>query len=394
MEYFSDRNQEGIYELSIEELERLFVENQEDIARIKSITDERKKGKRQPNNMIEFFQSFLEDSNVDGFVMRYPHGNVVRQGERRNYYRGELCERYPSSKTSLFREMDKCRNKAEREVVYLIAKMRAVVFQKILERLKYTERWATWIGSMPYFEAIAQHYGLMTELLDITNDFNVAMFFACCKWIQKDKSWRPLTLDECRDIGYGILYHAPSDRLQFYMDFDKTPPLPKVIPVGFQPFYRCQKQVGYVIKMEEDEDLQNNKIFERLKFKHSVQLSEGVFDYMNQGKDIYPDEDMVNLLEDIIQKIQATVTLSTDVFDCVIKKIGKETQREALLEKLRRADFKIGNNIYKDIVIEDGIKSVVVPRQTINRINLKTEKRNPEDDNFIKLTSRYVFYGK
>lgn len=40
-----------------------------------------------------------------------------------------------------------------------------------------------------------------------------------------------------------------------------------------QPFMRCQKQTGYVMKMERPEDFKNDGIFKRLYFKHSVNLS-------------------------------------------------------------------------------------------------------------------------
>ncbi len=43
------------------------------------------------------------------------------------------------------------------------------------------------------YEPLAQHYGIETCWLDITNDFNVALFFACCYWDEKEKRWLPLT---------------------------------------------------------------------------------------------------------------------------------------------------------------------------------------------------------
>ena len=37
------------------------------------------------------------------------------------------------------------------------------------------------------YEVLAQHYGLETGWLDITNDFKIALFFAVCYWC--DGEW-------------------------------------------------------------------------------------------------------------------------------------------------------------------------------------------------------------
>lgn len=69
---------------------------------------------------------------------------------------------------------------------------------------------------------------------------------------------------------------------------------PEVVPIGYQPFYRCQKQVGYVKYMEEREDFKDSILFERMYFEHSTNLSEGVFHHMNKGLDINPDESLIS----------------------------------------------------------------------------------------------------
>lgn len=54
---------------------------------------------------------------------------------------------------------------------------------------------------------MAQHYGFDTCLLDLTNDFKTALFFATCKYDYKTDSYRPLTkkdIEATENSKYGI----------------------------------------------------------------------------------------------------------------------------------------------------------------------------------------------
>lgn len=388
MHYFTDRSAEvkEEYILDNKELESLFHENNADVDKIRQITGKVNSGAVRPRNLIETLAAYTLDEYVDGFVIQYPHGTVISQGERSNYFRGEN-EDYPTSKTTLYRELDQCKTDEQKEVVRLVAAMRIDVFRTFLQRIKYVRQWEDAYGR-PFYEAIAQHYGFMTEYLDITSDFNVAMFFACCVWENDKKKWRPMTEKECKDISVGVLYHAPVDMARFALDKDQRSPI--VVPIGYQPFYRCQKQVGYVRHMEENEDFKSDALFERLKFEHSVTLSEGVFEYMHEGKDIYPDESLM-FFENEIDAMKTTTTFSTELFDRVITELGLCKERNRLLELVRQADFSVNKHDYKNIVVDDGAISVRIPRQKINRFNLKNERRSPETDNEIELSTRWTY---
>ena len=50
--------------------------------------------------------------------------------------------------------------------------------------------------------ALAQHYGIHTECLDMSESLEVSAFFACCQFDEKSGSYIPCT------SGRGILYHA------------------------------------------------------------------------------------------------------------------------------------------------------------------------------------------
>lgn len=193
---------------------------------------------------------------------------------------------------------------------------------------------------------------------------------------------------ECEEKGEGILYHAPVENVRFAVE-DYKEFRPSIIPIGYQPFYRCQKQVGYVKHMTEGEDFKTDGIFERLKFKHSETLSNGIYQYMREGKDIYPDEELM-FFEQEIELFKHTLNFSTEVFDTAIMELGLKDERLDLLDIMKKADFYIGDNLYRNIKIEDKLVSVHIPRQKINRFNLKNENRTPENDNKITLKTRWI----
>ena len=141
MDYFIDRKRKNKdYVINMEQLEKLFYENEADINNIDKITNHRNNGLEKPKNLHDTLLSFLNDSYVNGEIIKYPHGVVIKQGERRNYYRGEL-EDYPTSMTSLYREIKECKSDDEKKVVKIVARMRFVLFRNFLQRFKYVKYW-------------------------------------------------------------------------------------------------------------------------------------------------------------------------------------------------------------------------------------------------------------
>lgn len=60
---------------------------------------------------------------------------------------------------------------------------------------------------------MAQHYGFDTCLLDLTNYYRTALFFATCKYDYKTDSYRPLTkkdIEATEDSKYGVIFHSPN----------------------------------------------------------------------------------------------------------------------------------------------------------------------------------------
>lgn len=176
------------------------------------------------------------------------------------------------------------------------------------------------------------------------NDARAALFFATCKYEWDTDSYRPLTQQDIdkaptaeADPRFGMIFHSP-DWMTDYMTpmgclhfgmrnpdaiTRKTPyPLSSCaldgvsFQIGYQPFYRCQYQRGYIHPMREDRPLQQNECFEKLRFRQSAALSRKIYDMMDGGKKIFPQEGIAEALP-ILRTLQSATVFSHDDVQCV-----------------------------------------------------------------------------
>ncbi len=148
--------------------------------------------------------------------------------------------------------------------------------------------------------ALAQHYGIKTELMDFTVDKFVAAFFAVADYDVDTDKYRPVT-DNTREGVFYIYNELPDvTNLKAMMgeddpDFTRKQ---RFRAVGLQPFSRPGEQAGFVLKMGEDENL-NNKC-QKIAFRHDAEASQFIFNYVNRGDKLFP----YDILQDKAGKIK------------------------------------------------------------------------------------------
>lgn len=408
MEYITARRGQTLsnepYEITYEDIRRMYNENLRDAEECRRVTESSRRGEsyyandgRPGEEKIEDFQSaffkevLYRDIKTVGFMMQYPHGVVIRQGERNSYYRGEN-QIFPRSQPSLYRSLEKFSSEKERQLYRFIADMRIAEFGIFLCRLGITQFWLNNYGSV-LFEPLAQHYGLETEWLDITNDFNVALFFATCGW--DGKQWYPLTKSDTEGDAsrqYGVIFHIPQWQAasQSMMDGLEIDGKEKyihnsILPIGFQPFMRCHSQYAYGIHMKEPYPLQNDFTFEKLYFRHNEKLSKAVFDMMDGGKKVYPQEGL-NEFQDVIQDIRNANVFSEEAFQYAFENNSYFDNADEAQKELRE------NPILGVPVQIDGEKHPFkVSRQRIRRLNMRYEGFSIEKAYGIQLCMRKAF---
>ena len=388
------------YTLSLTELREMMRQNYWDIEETKNVTESTKRGETYYNDdhpgfekisddEMAFFKEVLyRDRKTDGFIMQYPHGTVICQGTHNSYYRGEN-QSYDSTLPSLSRSLKKLTDD-EKKIYRFVADMRIAEFQNFLNKLRIVQFWKENYGTVLY-EPLAQHYGIETEWLDVTSDLDVALFFATCKYDNANKKWEPLTkidTEVSEKTQYGVIFHIPgrqADIMQMIANSMGNYMNNVILPIGYQPFMRCHSQHGYGIFVKNPFSLQDLK-FEKLRFRHDEKFSREIFEKMDCGKKIYPQEGLEQFA-DVIEEIKETTIFSNEAYRIALEKNVDVSESEIQM-LLKDCDCKriFGSDV--NIINEYHIK---VSRQRIRAYNRKNKSFSIEKKYGIKLVTRRVF---
>ncbi|MCD4772793.1 MAG: FRG domain-containing protein [Bacteroidales bacterium] len=343
-------------DITIQEICSLLKKNQEDRVRSENISRSRdERYNPYPNgwNRLDFYKECFSDMFIDGFLMTYPHGTVIRQAQRSYYYRGEQ-QIFKSSQASLFRRLNEITNKEKSLVEEFVAYMRIADFLDLLLKFDHTQEFLALplksnnkslnTGIDLLYEQLAQHYGFETVWLDVTSDFEVALFFSCCKFNNTLKKWEPLNnmdFNVKHETKFGVIFRKPTNHTSNFIPLDLQQT--KILPVGFQPFMRCHMQNSYVALMDKSYNLQKDNSFEMLRFKHSEKLSNYIFKKMDCGKKIYPYEGL-NLMTEELEELKKRKIFIIETFDYVCEeKKFKSLNKEKLKQLLVHYGYEIIN---------------------------------------------------
>ena len=133
--------------------------------------------------------------------------------------------------------------------------------------------------------AIAQHYEIPTEYMDITNSKWVAAFFAAS--YKEGDRYLPTKTGFGKGIG---VFYISNPKLQ------NTPSVTQnITPLGFQYFERPTRQSSFVYKMNKGDDFDESKQFVRIVFRHDTEASKVVFAMSYRQQRFYPDDEWVGI---------------------------------------------------------------------------------------------------
>jgi hypothetical protein len=173
--------------------------------------------------------------------------------------------------------------------------------------------------------AIAQHYGMFTHYLDLTQSIEVAAFFACCEY--KDKAWQP------RSTGKGVIYHFG--------------PMSNAELIGLVTFPRPGEQKAWSVPLCFGADFDKIPHVEKFSFNHTLEGSKYFLEMFDSGKVIFLEDLAANLADSIINSkivpkdfvIQALLR-----FGCLPNKIEKTL--EIFKNRLDRyCNLEVKNNV-------------------------------------------------
>lgn len=295
-------------------------------------------------NFFGVYERQVMDSYISGFTLlseegtpRCQYGNMgaLASSISPDLYRGEIRDYGLSSGFSTLGRALYSRNMnhESRLFAFFVEQIRKVIFTGFLTSFRQ-------FREFPFGETldglIAQHYGLTTQFIDLTDDIKVALFFACCKH-EGNNRYRPIRECDIEEMGKeGVIYHGHSNNARI---------------IGFQPFCRCHRQRGYYIDTAAAEpcwdfSLAKNTAFEKYYFERTVALSERLFAEFEGGKILFPDDGLEPFGE-AIDQIREAQTFPAAAFDiaykvlCAYLEVYQANGRigDALTIKMRNKDY-------------------------------------------------------
>lgn len=185
-------------------------------------------------------------------------------------YRGQTGEKLPCVPT-----IGRILKPEER----LLALCRKAAFEEALEAHPLV-RQAIKAGIFVDIDGLTQHYGLATDMLDLTASFAVASFFATCRWDAKSGGYLPVG----DDAPPGVIYRVRPAILE-----DRQPDSFHL--VGWQPLPRPEQQRAFAVRMKRGQDFVDEMFTtERAYFKQNSAISYRIWKEFDEGRALFPDD--------------------------------------------------------------------------------------------------------
>ncbi|VWC65700.1 hypothetical protein BLA18112_01527 [Burkholderia lata] len=132
--------------------------------------------------------------------------------------------------------------------------------------------------------ALAQHYGIPTGYLDLTDDFNVGAFFATCR--ESPDGWQPV------DSGVGVIYRVSLRKIEN--------PFDDYIPLGPQKLPRPSEQCAWVVELPFCHGFEGWPGVEMLPFHHDHRVGQHFLEMFEGGKRLFPPDPLADVAEEIL----------------------------------------------------------------------------------------------
>lgn len=364
--------------LSLQKLNKMRERNYKEVNRNKAITDQRKNPSEElskENNVKTNLIDIWSDIFINGHMIDCTHGIVMEHSNKSFYYRGQIKD-FGTCYSSLFREIHKCSDDEKIRKIFL-NQLRINEFDSLINNFTQVKEW--YFGDV-FTYAIAQHYGFYTDIIDFTNDLDVALFFACCKYDKEKKKYVPLTEENIKSNKYGLLFQRSDfDNTQcFLQNYDKrkfnprifpmdyqpftksdlfrrftfinnpcfTGTDPAILPIGYQPFTRCNKQGGYFIHTKYGEDIQSKSNFKIFRFKHSTKLSNELYNKYKGGEKLF-NYDVLDEISDLLEIIKTAKKFSNESFENTYMQLHGNLTKEEWIRTLKENEqVTIGETPY------------------------------------------------
>jgi len=372
-------------DITIDEIRQMLVDNERDRQFGIAVTTQPDNSNLHPINRglttDNILREMMMDQYNDGWLLQYPEpvGMVIQQPRRSYFYRGE-SELYPTTMSSLGRALYNIKTEEGKQIELLVADLKFNQFVQLIHPMENVRAFEE-LGVTVQYQAIAQHYGFKTFQMDITSDFEVALFFACCKY--RNGQWYPLKevdTESKKEKKYGLIFRRavfPNSM----MDDDDHP----IFPIGYQPFIRCSNQTGFTLPMGEGKDLKTMHLpgLEILRFRHNPELSQWIYDKMEGGNKIYSKADVLATIEDKLDAFVKSKVIDETALDDAIQRI--EAYKGHSIEEWKRMITENGYTI--------GANPLVLTHEEESKISQQLKGFDIQQFYGVKIHYRVMYNG-
>lgn len=133
---------------------------------------------------------------------------------------------------------------------------------------------------------MAQHYGIPTGYLDLTDNFSVGAFFATCH--ETTGGWQPMS------DGIGVVY-----RIELNGSFSN--PFGQYLPLGPQPLPRPTEQCAWVTELPITHSFDGWPNVQIMKLHQDASVGEHFLEKYDGGKALFPDDPLADVAQEILK---------------------------------------------------------------------------------------------
>lgn len=152
--------------------------------------------------------------------------------------------------------------------------------------------------------ALAQHYGIPTGYLDLTDDFNVGAFFATCR--ETEDRWEPVK------EGVGVMYRVDLR--------GPHSPISQYIPLGPQPLPRPTEQCAWVTELPFCHSFEGGQNVFMMQFHHDRHIGAHFLEMFAGGEALFPPDP----LADVATEILACRELPADLVERALESFAED----------------------------------------------------------------------
>lgn len=242
-------------------------------------------------------------------------------------YRGQGVYANPCLPT-IFR-----RNRSEIEI--FADRVRAAEFELMLKRFDIIKRFEAAHFEVDYI-GLAQHYGINTDVLDLTIDIRIALFFAMCRLNKATDNYEPQNQeDEYVGYIYAVLpltNHSKKgikNSLKYVFD-------DKIKAIGLQPFKRPGRQRGFSLHYTDKKSDISGYLYS---FSYTKEDSEKIWNIFchEQPDFIWCHDDIA----DYAKQIVSTNVFTYPAVSLAAKRWANGISAKRMSEELKESGFKI-----------------------------------------------------